>query len=142
MKSLIVALVFLMIGITVPVAAEEVYQWVDENGVRRFADRPPDTAAQEVNRTQAIPYDRAADQQRTRADDASNQQWVEAEKARQARAEAEARKAMERKQAEQERIEDQKREEEAQRKAQQEERRKNKSAAKKARTRPPTASPR
>lgn len=131
-----------MLCVLAPVSAEEVYWWVDENGIKRFSDRPPENVRQEVNRTKAIPYDGAVDQQRTRADEANTRQWLETQRARQAKAEAEARKAREIKQAEQERLEEQRREEEARRKAEQEARRKNKSAAKKARTRPPTASPR
>ena len=139
----IIALVVTVALLTVagPALAGEVYWWVDENGVRRFSDQPPENPEFEVHRSEAIPYDKAEDQKRTDVDFANQRQRLGEQRERQAAAEAEAQKVRERKQAERARLEEQKREEEAQRKAALEERRKYKSAAKKARTRPPKASP-
>ena len=122
---------------------EEVYWWVDENGVKRFSDQPPPatTDPDTFGRTEAIPYNPAEDRKRTEADRQRLKAWADDQMSRQEAAEADARRLRERKEAEQARIEAERQQAEAIRKAEMEAKRSEKSAAKKARTRPPAASP-
>jgi hypothetical protein len=50
------------------IAAAQIYEWIDKNGVRHFSNVPPPAGAKIVNQQEAIPYDEAADQKRMQED--------------------------------------------------------------------------
>jgi hypothetical protein len=54
-KGLAVLLITAFMWFPAGIAAEEVYSWVDENGVRHYGDMPPDQEDVEVLQLQEIP---------------------------------------------------------------------------------------
>jgi hypothetical protein len=62
MKKLIPFVLFAVFCLCASLEADEIYQWVDKNGVMHFTNQPPPPGAKIVNQQQAIPYDEAADQ--------------------------------------------------------------------------------
>jgi hypothetical protein len=54
-KGLAVLLITAFLWFPAGIAAEEVYSWVDENGVRHYGDMPPDREDAEVLQLQEIP---------------------------------------------------------------------------------------
>jgi hypothetical protein len=50
------------------VAAAQIYEWIDKNGIRHFTNVRPPPGAKIVNEQAAIPYDEAADQKRMQED--------------------------------------------------------------------------
>jgi hypothetical protein len=63
MKRLIpLILLFSAFCLWTSLEADQIYQWIDNNGVRHFTNEPPPPGAKIVNEQQAIPYDEAADQ--------------------------------------------------------------------------------
>jgi len=47
------------------IEAAQIYEWIDNSGVRHFTNEPPPPGAKIVNEQKAIPYNEAADQKRT-----------------------------------------------------------------------------
>jgi len=91
------------------VPGSEIYQWVDENGVKRFSNQQPPEGVEVIQRSRETPYDEAADTARRERDAVMIRELMERQKKEQADAEALAReKEMERlkreKQAQAERI--------------------------------------
>lgn len=74
MKSLITIIFLLGILVWVPASNADVYSWTDENGVKHFGNQPPDNASDVKMIFKEEPYDAAADQQRTQA---QNQELTE-----------------------------------------------------------------
>lgn len=74
MKSLITIIFLLGILVWVPASNADVYSWTDENGVKHFGNQPPDNASDVKMIFKEEPYDAAADQQRT---EAQNQELTE-----------------------------------------------------------------
>lgn len=46
----------------------DIYTWIDENGVRHFSNFAPPTHAEVIMKTEELPYDEQADQQRMAAE--------------------------------------------------------------------------
>jgi len=61
------------------IAAAQIYEWIDKNGVRHFTNVPPPAGVKIVNEQEAIPYDEAADQKRMQEDQAIHNQLMEQE---------------------------------------------------------------
>ena len=74
MKSLISIIFLLGILVWVPASNADVYSWTDENGIKHFGNQPPDNAANVKILFKEEPYDAAADEQRT---EAQNQELTE-----------------------------------------------------------------
>lgn len=68
MKSMLICLV--MVGLFfVPCAlAGQVYEWIDENGVKHFTNEPPPPGARIVEQEKEIPFDAEKDRQRKESD--------------------------------------------------------------------------
>ncbi|MEJ2102060.1 MAG: DUF4124 domain-containing protein [Desulfobacterales bacterium] len=60
MKILIPLILFSMFCLGTSLEADEIYQWVDQNGVKHFTNQPPPPGAKIVNQQQAIQTDEAA----------------------------------------------------------------------------------
>jgi hypothetical protein len=60
MKILIPLILFSVFCLGTSLEADEIYQWVDQNGVRHFTNTPPPPGAKIVNKQQAIQTDEAA----------------------------------------------------------------------------------
>ena len=85
----------------------EIYQWIDENGVRRYSNQPPPEGVEVIRRTQETPYDEAADTARRERDAAMMEEIMERQQKEQEAAEALAReKELERLRKEKEAQED------------------------------------
>ena len=61
------------------IAAAQIYEWIDKDGVRHFTNVPPPAGVNIVNEQEAIPYDEAADQKRMQEDQAIHDQLMEQE---------------------------------------------------------------
>jgi len=68
MKSLLTLIFLIGILLAVPAANADIYSWTDENGVKHFGNQPPENAADVKVVFEEKPYDEAADQQRTEAE--------------------------------------------------------------------------
>jgi hypothetical protein len=104
--GLIVLIVSL--SLAVPVFAQ-IYEWVDENGVKRFSNEPPPESAVNVKATEELEYDKAADEARGRKEDAHFQEVGERQRREQAESEKqrqaqERQKALEKEKAEEQQI--------------------------------------
>jgi FtsZ-interacting cell division protein ZipA len=62
MKRLIPLILVLVFCLWSSLEAGQIYQWIDNNGVRHFTNEPPPPGAKIVNEQAAIPYNEAADQ--------------------------------------------------------------------------------
>jgi Domain of unknown function (DUF4124) len=60
MKRLIPFILFAVFCLCTSLEADEIYQWIDQNGVTHFTNEPPPAGAKIVKQQQAIPYDEAA----------------------------------------------------------------------------------
>ena len=60
MKRLILFILFALFCVWTSLGADEIYQWIDKNGVMHFTNKPPPAGAKIVNQQKAIPYDAAA----------------------------------------------------------------------------------
>jgi hypothetical protein len=60
MKILIPLILFSMFCLGTSLEADEIYQWVDQNGVKHFTNKPPPPGAKVINQQQAIQTDEAA----------------------------------------------------------------------------------
>ena len=60
MKILIPLILFSVLCLGPSVEADEIYQWVDQNGVMHFTSEPPPPGAKIINQQQAIQTDEAA----------------------------------------------------------------------------------
>ena len=67
MKHMIVISLVLGILLWVPVSNADVYTWTDENGVKHFGTQPPENATDARVVFKEEPYNAAADQKRTEA---------------------------------------------------------------------------
>ena len=63
MKKLIPIILFLVFCLGTSLEADEIYQWIDQNGVMHFTNEPPPPGAKIVNQQQAIQTDEAAAQE-------------------------------------------------------------------------------
>jgi hypothetical protein len=62
MKKLIPIILFSVLCLGTSLEADEIYQWIDQNGVMHFTSDPPPPGAKIVNQQQAIQTDEAAAQ--------------------------------------------------------------------------------
>jgi FtsZ-interacting cell division protein ZipA len=62
MKRLIPLIIILVFCMWTSSEADQIYQWIDKNGVTHFTNEPPPPGAKIVNEQKAIPYNEAADQ--------------------------------------------------------------------------------
>jgi hypothetical protein len=76
-----------------PLAGAEIYQWVDEHGIRRYSNQPPPEGATVIDRAKEYPHDAEADRQRREKDAA---EWAKMQQ----RLTEERKKAQERRQKE------------------------------------------
>ena len=60
MKILIPLILFSALCLGTPLEADQIYQWIDQNGVMHFTNEPPPPGAKIVNQQQAIQTDEAA----------------------------------------------------------------------------------
>jgi predicted RNase H-like nuclease (RuvC/YqgF family) len=67
-KSIILAIAAVFVGMTVSKAAE-IYQWIDADGVRHYANTPPPEDAQIVNRFAEEQFDPQEEQKIREAED-------------------------------------------------------------------------
>lgn len=77
-----------------PTGAQQVYQWIDKDGVRRFSNKPPTSAeVQSVQKSDEIPHDAEADRQRMAREEDAFEEWLAKEREKQALAEVAEKKA-------------------------------------------------
>jgi len=77
MKRLIPLALVAVFCLWASIAVAQIYEWIDKNGVRHFANVPPPPGAKIVNEQEAIPYDEAADQKRMQEDQEIHDQLME-----------------------------------------------------------------
>ena len=77
MKKLIPLIIVLVFCLWTSLEAGQIYEWIDKNEVKHFTNEPPPPGAKVVNAQKAIPYDKAADQNRTQEDQAAQNQDLE-----------------------------------------------------------------
>jgi chromosome segregation ATPase len=92
MKSLITIIFLLGILVWVPASNADVYSWTDENGVKHFGNQPPDNAADVKMIFKEEPFDEAADQKRTEAQNRELTELIRELEEEEQRQAAEARK--------------------------------------------------
>jgi len=77
-----------------PQPGAEIYQWVDENGVKRFSNSPPADAEDVDIIFEEKPYDQRADQERMEADQKELNKLIEKTEAEDRRARAKERQKL------------------------------------------------
>jgi len=79
MKSVVMCLIIVLM-VAVPCAlAGQVYEWIDENGVKHFTNEPPPPGATIVGQDKEIPFDAEKDRQRKESDKQYLQQQQQAQ---------------------------------------------------------------
>jgi len=79
MKRLIPLVLVSVFWLWSSIAAAQIYEWIDKNGVRHFTNVPPPAGVKIVNEQEAIPYDEAADQKRMQEEKAIHDQLMQQE---------------------------------------------------------------
>ena len=92
MKLLNIFIILMLTISGVSIVNAEVYTWIDENGVRHYSDSPPEDAQDAKVMFPEIPYDEAADKNRSKQDKQKLNLLIKEIEADNARNQAEARK--------------------------------------------------
>jgi hypothetical protein len=71
MKKISLIIILLLFIFRLPVMSGQVYQWIDENGVKHFTNEPPPEGATIIDKDKEIQYDEAKDRQRMKQDEQS-----------------------------------------------------------------------
>jgi len=69
-------IVFIVFGWTAGVSAD-IYAWIDNDGVRRYTNKPPPIGIRLVDKMEEVPFDATADSVRREKDDLEMQQLLE-----------------------------------------------------------------
>ena len=82
MKRLIPLILVSLFCLWTTIEADQIYEWIDKNGVRHFTNEPPPPGAKIVGEQTEIQHDEAADQKRTQEDQEALEQDLNQQKSR------------------------------------------------------------
>jgi len=68
MKCVSMCLMMVFLAVAPCAMAGQVYEWIDEKGVKHFTNEPPPPGATIVGQDKEIPYDEEKDRQRKESD--------------------------------------------------------------------------
>ncbi|CAB5099894.1 hypothetical protein D3OALGA1CA_1356 [Olavius algarvensis associated proteobacterium Delta 3] len=89
MKNITLSVIIVLIVVVPWAMAGQVYEWIDENGVKHFTNEPPPPGATVVGQDKEIQYDAEKDRQRKDSDE----QFIQQQQQEQKKAAASAPKA-------------------------------------------------
>ena len=81
MKYVLICLMIIAVTVAPYAMAGQVYEWIDEKGVKHFTNEPPPPGATIVGQDKEIPYDAEKDRQRKESDKQFLQQQQQQEQA-------------------------------------------------------------